>query len=133
MQWHGDTFDLPVGVDRLATSRQFENQAFAKGDWLLAVQFHLVGEVRVAVGLVGRLVAAEHHDEVGLERVERCDIRVRCVDRHDAVAVRLERGAEVSEPDRRIVPQNEGGAGRVHSRPLMTIASVGGEARLGST
>ena len=42
VQWHGDTFDLPddAGVVRLASSPQYENQAFAKGDWLLAVQFH---------------------------------------------------------------------------------------------
>lgn len=40
VQWHGDTFDLPEGVDRLATSDQYDNQAFSKGEWLLAVQFH---------------------------------------------------------------------------------------------
>jgi GMP synthase (glutamine-hydrolysing) len=40
VQWHGDTFDLPEGVERLAASAQYENQAFARGDWLLAVQFH---------------------------------------------------------------------------------------------
>ena len=40
MQWHGDTFDLPEGVKRLATSPQYENQAFGIDDWLLAVQFH---------------------------------------------------------------------------------------------
>jgi GMP synthase (glutamine-hydrolysing) len=40
VQWHGDTFDLPEGVELLASSPQYENQAFARGDWLLAVQFH---------------------------------------------------------------------------------------------
>ena len=40
VQWHGDTFDLPEGVERLASSPEYENQAFARGDWLLAVQFH---------------------------------------------------------------------------------------------
>ncbi|GAA1507777.1 GMP synthase (glutamine-hydrolyzing) [Agromyces terreus] len=40
VQWHGDTFDLPRGVERLASSEQYENQAFRRGDWLLAVQFH---------------------------------------------------------------------------------------------
>ena len=40
VQWHGDTFDLPEGVERLATSPQYENQAFGRGEWLLAVQFH---------------------------------------------------------------------------------------------
>ncbi|GAA1779625.1 glutamine amidotransferase-related protein [Agromyces lapidis] len=42
VQWHGDSFELPdeAGLVRLASSAQYENQAFAKGDWLLAVQFH---------------------------------------------------------------------------------------------
>ncbi|GAA2029581.1 glutamine amidotransferase [Agromyces tropicus] len=40
VQWHGDTFDLPDGVELLAGSRQYANQAFRRGDWLLAVQFH---------------------------------------------------------------------------------------------
>jgi GMP synthase (glutamine-hydrolysing) len=40
VQWHGDTFELPEGVERLASSPQYENQAFRRGDWLLAVQFH---------------------------------------------------------------------------------------------
>ncbi|MET0726623.1 MAG: gamma-glutamyl-gamma-aminobutyrate hydrolase family protein [Leifsonia sp.] len=40
VQWHGDTFDLPAGVTRLATSEQYGNQAFGIDDWLLAVQFH---------------------------------------------------------------------------------------------
>jgi GMP synthase (glutamine-hydrolysing) len=40
VQWHGDTFDLPDGVERLATSAEYENQAFGRGEWLLAVQFH---------------------------------------------------------------------------------------------
>lgn len=40
VQWHGDTFDLPAGVERLAASEQYQNQAFRRGAWLLAVQFH---------------------------------------------------------------------------------------------
>ncbi|ANJ25640.1 glutamine amidotransferase-related protein [Agromyces aureus] len=40
VQWHGDTFDLPEGVERLAGSPQYENQAFRRDEWLLAVQFH---------------------------------------------------------------------------------------------
>ncbi|MFF2277536.1 gamma-glutamyl-gamma-aminobutyrate hydrolase family protein [Agromyces sp. NPDC058126] len=42
VQWHGDSFELPddAGLTRLASSARYENQAFAKGDWLLAVQFH---------------------------------------------------------------------------------------------
>jgi GMP synthase (glutamine-hydrolysing) len=40
MQWHSDTFDLPAGTTRLATSAAYGNEAFAIGDWALAVQFH---------------------------------------------------------------------------------------------
>jgi GMP synthase (glutamine-hydrolysing) len=40
VQWHGDTFDLPDGIEVLASSPQYPNQAFRVGDWLLAVQFH---------------------------------------------------------------------------------------------
>ncbi|WP_394554222.1 gamma-glutamyl-gamma-aminobutyrate hydrolase family protein [Agromyces sp. MMS24-JH15] len=40
VQWHGDTFDLPEGATLLASSPQYPNQAYAIGDWLLAVQFH---------------------------------------------------------------------------------------------
>ena len=40
VQWHGDSFELPEGTERLATSAQYENQAFGIGEWLLAVQFH---------------------------------------------------------------------------------------------
>jgi GMP synthase (glutamine-hydrolysing) len=40
MQWHSDTFDLPAGTTRLAASAAYGNEAFAIGDWALAVQFH---------------------------------------------------------------------------------------------
>ncbi len=40
MHWHQDTFDLPPGTERLARSALCENQAFARGTQLLAVQFH---------------------------------------------------------------------------------------------
>jgi GMP synthase (glutamine-hydrolysing) len=40
LHWHGDTFDLPDGVERLAESAAFPNQAFRRDEWLLALQFH---------------------------------------------------------------------------------------------
>ncbi|MFM9919689.1 glutamine amidotransferase [Lacisediminihabitans sp. H27-G8] len=40
MQWHGDTFGLPSGAVRLASSSAYTNEAFALGDYVLAVQFH---------------------------------------------------------------------------------------------
>lgn len=40
-QWHGDTFDLPQGAARLASSGLFPNQAFRYGDRVYALQFHI--------------------------------------------------------------------------------------------
>ncbi|MGH8434056.1 MAG: type 1 glutamine amidotransferase [Pseudomonas sp.] len=39
-QWHGDTFDLPDGAQRLLSSPWCPNQAFAWGDKVLALQGH---------------------------------------------------------------------------------------------
>ena len=40
-QWHGDTFDLPIGSIHLAKSDVCSNQAFQIGDRVLGLQFHL--------------------------------------------------------------------------------------------
>jgi GMP synthase (glutamine-hydrolysing) len=40
-QWHGDTFDLPTGAVRLASSALFQNQAFRFSDRVYALQFHI--------------------------------------------------------------------------------------------
>jgi GMP synthase-like glutamine amidotransferase len=40
-QWHGDTFDLPAGAVRLASSHLFTNQAFRYSDRVYALQFHI--------------------------------------------------------------------------------------------
>jgi len=43
LQWHGDTFDIPSGATRLATSEACQNQAFRVGfgGIAYALQFHL--------------------------------------------------------------------------------------------
>jgi len=40
LHWHGDTFDLPQGATRLASTLLYENQAFSWGTGWLALQFH---------------------------------------------------------------------------------------------
>ncbi len=40
-QWHGDTFDLPAGAVRLASSDLYPNQAFRYSDRVYAFQFHI--------------------------------------------------------------------------------------------
>ncbi len=40
-QWHGDTFDIPDGAVRLATSEKCGNQAFRYGNKIYGFQFHL--------------------------------------------------------------------------------------------
>jgi GMP synthase (glutamine-hydrolysing) len=41
LNWHGDTFDLPLGATRLASTKITPNQAFAYGPKVLALQFHV--------------------------------------------------------------------------------------------
>ncbi|MGQ1891445.1 type 1 glutamine amidotransferase [Thermophagus sp. OGC60D27] len=40
-QWHGDTFEIPKGAYHLASSPVCRNQAFALGNKVLGLQFHL--------------------------------------------------------------------------------------------
>jgi GMP synthase (glutamine-hydrolysing) len=47
LQWHGDTFDLPEGAIRLASSPTYPNQAFRFGQ-AYGVQFHLEVSLEMA-------------------------------------------------------------------------------------
>ncbi|MHC4520204.1 MAG: type 1 glutamine amidotransferase [Planctomycetota bacterium] len=39
--WHGDTFGIPAGAQHLAVSEACAHQAFAYGDHVMGLQFHL--------------------------------------------------------------------------------------------
>ncbi|HEX8235712.1 MAG TPA: type 1 glutamine amidotransferase [Abditibacteriaceae bacterium] len=41
LHWHGDTFELPRGATHIARSEACANQAFAYGDNVVGLQFHL--------------------------------------------------------------------------------------------
>ncbi len=60
LHWHGDTFDLPQGTTRLATTSITPNQAFCVGDKALGLQFHLeVDPAEIERWLIG------HAHEIG--------------------------------------------------------------------
>jgi len=63
LHWHGDTFDLPQGAARLASTAVCENQAFSFGTNALALQFHIEAEAqgleRWYVGHTMELAAAK--------------------------------------------------------------------------
>lgn len=46
LHWHGDTFDLPPGAIRLASTPLYENQVFSWGRRALALQCHLEATAR---------------------------------------------------------------------------------------
>ena len=46
LHWHGDEFAIPDGADRFAETPGFPNQAFALGDQVLGLQFHLEADHR---------------------------------------------------------------------------------------
>jgi len=41
VHWHGDTFGIPPGATRLASSDRYENQAFRFGRCVYGLQFHV--------------------------------------------------------------------------------------------
>ena len=63
LHWHGDSFDLPRGAQRLASNAQYENQAFGYGRNALALEFHLEADPRQLevwyVGHAAELAAAK--------------------------------------------------------------------------
>jgi GMP synthase-like glutamine amidotransferase len=64
--WHGDTFDLPAGAVRLASSEMYTNQAFSYGP-LYALQFH----VEVTPAIVGQWFEGDPARAAMLARFDR--------------------------------------------------------------
>jgi len=62
-QWHGDTFDLPNGAERLASSNLYENQAFRFADRVYALQFH----IEVTPAIVRQWL--EHEPDIDFESI----------------------------------------------------------------
>lgn len=73
LHWHGDTFGLPEGAERLASTPMTVNQAFSYGAAALALQFHaevesfgferwLIGHSVEIAGVPGLSVAALRRD-----------------------------------------------------------------------
>jgi len=56
LHWHGETFELPPGVEALASTEACPNQAFAVGEHTLALQFHIeVSAAHLEHWLVGHI------------------------------------------------------------------------------
>jgi GMP synthase-like glutamine amidotransferase len=67
--WHGDTFNIPKGATRIASSQLFPNQGFLFDHRVLALQFHLEVSPEDVKGMVencgNELVEGEHIQTAG--------------------------------------------------------------------
>lgn len=50
--WHGDTFDIPKGAFRIASTNEYPNQGFLLKDNVIGLQFHLEVDVSALEGMV---------------------------------------------------------------------------------
>jgi GMP synthase-like glutamine amidotransferase len=71
VHWHGDTFDLPPGAVRLASSDGYANQAFRAGPRAYGLQFHIEVDDALAEGWAPHLPVGVRIDERGRAEVER--------------------------------------------------------------
>lgn len=89
LQWHADTFALPVGARLLASSDAYPNQAFAwRGAY--GLQFHLEASPELAAAwLEVPSYAAEVRDTLGAEALSALAHRLRELDSAPALAREL--------------------------------------------
>jgi GMP synthase-like glutamine amidotransferase len=52
LHWHGDTFELPAGAIRLASSPKYPNQAYRVGEGAWGLQFHVEVDDRAVRGFL---------------------------------------------------------------------------------
>jgi GMP synthase (glutamine-hydrolysing) len=76
VHWHGDTFAIPDGAVRLASSDRYDNQAFRFGDRVYGLQFHLEVDDEVAAGWAPDLPAGISLDGPERRVVEEAGRRV---------------------------------------------------------
>jgi GMP synthase-like glutamine amidotransferase len=76
VHWHGDTFTIPSGATRLASSDRYDNQAFRFGDRVYGLQFHLEVDDEVAAGWAPDLPAGISLDGPDRGPVEEAGRRV---------------------------------------------------------
>jgi len=70
LHWHGDTFDLPVGAQLLASTALVKHQAFTLGHNVLALQFHVEADPKaIETWLIG------HTCELGGAKIKPADLR----------------------------------------------------------
>jgi GMP synthase (glutamine-hydrolysing) len=70
LHWHGDNAGLPPGAVNLASTPACPHQAFAVGDTILALQFHIEADpARIEQWLIGHTV------ELGKAGIDPCAIR----------------------------------------------------------
>jgi GMP synthase-like glutamine amidotransferase len=71
VHWHGDTFDVPPGAARLASSDLYPNQAFRAGSRAYGLQFHVEVDRALADGWGPHLPPGVELGEAGRAEVER--------------------------------------------------------------
>jgi GMP synthase (glutamine-hydrolysing) len=72
LHWHGEQFDIPHQAKQLAKSENCDNQAFAIGHHVLAIQFHIeVDAQMIEQWLIGHTVELHaHHIDVNQLRTQ---------------------------------------------------------------